>query len=99
MTYAHRWVWSYIYGDIPEGRVIDHLCGNPLCVNPFHLRTTTQRENLLAGKSTVNAINAAKDRCVNGHYFSPANTYYWRGSRKCRTCHRENARRYRETNP
>ena len=42
---AHRYVYSETIGPIPEGRVIDHLCRQKRCVNPEHLRATTQLQN------------------------------------------------------
>lgn len=35
--YAHRVYWARVHGPIPNGHEIDHLCGNPSCVNPDHL--------------------------------------------------------------
>jgi hypothetical protein len=93
--YAHRWMWEYAYGKIPEGLTIDHLCRNTLCVNPYHLRLATQRENILAG-GTRSAFHAKKDYCDNGHYFSDRNTYRWRGSRCCRRCRADAAMRFRK---
>lgn len=42
---AHRYIWTLIYGEIPEDRVIGHTCDNRLCVNPSHLELITQSEN------------------------------------------------------
>ncbi len=44
--YAHRWFWEHKFGTIPAGLVIDHLCNEPACVNPDHLRVTTQGNNI-----------------------------------------------------
>lgn len=43
---AHRWIYQYTRGKLTEGLVIDHLCGNKLCVNPFHLEEVTQAEDM-----------------------------------------------------
>lgn len=50
---AHRWVWALLLGKIPDGLVIDHVCQNRRCVNPFHLRVVTQAENVRSGINTV----------------------------------------------
>jgi hypothetical protein len=42
---AHRVSWENANGPIPEGMVIDHACGNRLCVNVEHLRPRTHSEN------------------------------------------------------
>lgn len=43
---AHRVAWQLVYGDIPNGLCVLHLCDNPPCVNPDHLVLGTQRQNL-----------------------------------------------------
>jgi hypothetical protein len=45
-TTAHREVWELLIGPIPDGLTLDHLCRNPLCVNPDHLEPVTCAENL-----------------------------------------------------
>lgn len=95
---AHRLVYAARYGEIPkridgDRAVIDHLCRNRACVNIDHLELVTNRINILRG-DTIQAANAARTHCVNGHAFTPENTYragkYGRG---CRTCKRERQRK------
>ncbi len=50
---AHRWLWCQLFGPIPDGLVIDHICQNTSCVNPHHLRVVTQAENVRAGIGTL----------------------------------------------
>lgn len=47
-VYAHRFAYETVIAPIPAGFVIDHLCRNRLCVNPYHLRACTQQENTQA---------------------------------------------------
>lgn len=49
---AHRVAYAVLVGDLPLGRardsedeVLDHLCGNSLCVNASHLRIDTLGSN------------------------------------------------------
>lgn len=87
---AHRFAYIDAHGPIPDGFVIDHLCGNPPCVNPEHLEAVTQRQNLLRG-NTIAAANAQKTHCPQGHPYDEANTSVSKsdGSRKCRACARD----------
>ena len=85
---AHRVAYEAVIGPIPEGLVLDHLCRNRACVNPYHLEPVDDRTNNLRGFSPP-AMNARKTHCSRGHEFTPENTYRWpNGKRRCRTCHR-----------
>lgn len=43
---AHRVSYELNVGDIPDGLHIDHVCHNKACVNPDHLRLTTNKQNV-----------------------------------------------------
>lgn len=42
---AHRYSYELANGPIPEGMDIDHICHNPACVRPEHLRVATRKQN------------------------------------------------------
>lgn len=92
--YAHRVVFLWKGGRIPEGLDLDHLCRVRNCVNPKHLEPVTRRENLMRGE-TIPAKRAAKTQCSNGHPLDKFNTYLYKGKRDCRICiqRRNRARR------
>ena len=101
---AHRWAYETMISEIPEGLVIDHLCRNAGCVNPYHLEPVPQRENVRRGNA--GAALAARRRAIThcaraGHELAGSNLYVdRRGRRSCRECarvgDRERKRRKRQ---
>lgn len=83
---AHRVSYTLCVGDIPEGMVIDHLCRNTRCVNYFHLRVATVKENTHAGIGPA-AQNVKKTHCHRGHPLTADNTWVSpKGHRHCKQC-------------
>jgi hypothetical protein len=105
---AHRAVWLFMVGDIPEGLEVDHTCHNEdlsckggkncphrRCMNwERHMRLTTHRENDLAG-----VADRPRTHCKNDHKYTPENSYVWfdpkRGRDRifCRECNRIRSRK------
>lgn len=44
---AHRFSYSMLKGPIPDGALVCHRCDVPQCVNPAHLFTGSNMDNLL----------------------------------------------------
>ena len=84
---AHRFSYELVFGAIPIGLTIDHLCRVRHCVNPEHLEAVSLRTNTLRGK-TITARNAVKTHCLRGHPYDLLNTYLHQGRRHCRECNR-----------
>jgi len=94
-TQSHRFSYLSLVGPIPSGLEIDHfVCSERTCCNPAHLKAVTHRANTLRSGSFV-AANSNKVACPQGHPYNEVNTRLNRGSRQCRVCHRERARRSR----
>lgn len=57
---AHRMAYELAYGAIPDGLVVDHMCHNPKCVNPRHLRICTQAQNLQNARGHRDSFSGLK---------------------------------------
>lgn len=89
---AHRVAYELYRGEIPVGLVIDHLCRNRCCVNPWHLEVVTRRENTLRGNGP-SAQQAKRKTCALGHELIPVG---FRRERRCRECVNAASRRYQQ---
>lgn len=98
---AHRVVWELTHGPIPDGMTIDHLCRVRSCINVAHMEVVSLAENVrrsLPYRRTRPRAVATDGRpriahCVNGHSFTPENSYYKpSGKRECRACATERKR-------
>lgn len=87
---AHQFAYEMVYGLVPQGLEVDHLCRNRRCVNPTHLEAVSHRENNYRGIG-LSAQNAHKSLCAAGHPFDEKNTYMYKTrygtQRHCRACH------------
>jgi hypothetical protein len=99
-TPLHRVVlWVEGRGPKPDGSKLHvgmHECDRRRCFNAAHLIYDTQRANvkdaISKGRRNRKGTTLA---CRRGHRFTKANTYWYRGYQKCRTCHAENERHRR----
>lgn len=81
LTYAHRWAYEQVYGPIPDGMEIGHLCHNPACWNPDHLRAMTHADNMRQRSDR-------QTHCKRGHPLSGDNMTVSNGRRRCKACAR-----------
>lgn len=92
---AHRYAYEMLVTEIPDGLTLDHLCGTPNCVNPWHLDPCP---------SGVNSKRAhTRSMCRRGlHSLETEDNLIRRpgkpGERECRACARDRQRtKRRET--
>lgn len=94
---AHRYAYERVYGPIPQGLEIDHLCRNRACVNLAHLEPVTCKVNVNRGSlAHVNRERAANAKtCRNGHPLTEETRLPAHQRLRCLICRREKLRRWR----
>lgn len=65
MTKAHRFSWSYYYGEIPAGLYVLHSCDNPGCVNPEHLFLGTPKDNAIDRQKKDRGYRPRGEKCAH----------------------------------
>lgn len=59
---VHRAAYEAWVGPIPEGQIVRHLCDNPPCYNPEHLRAGTHLDNF------NDMISRGRERMFGEHH-------------------------------
>jgi len=95
---SHRYIYTAIYGTIPDDREIDHTCRVRSCVNPLHLDLVTHQENTRRAApyrdySLTRWPKAQQTHCKRGHPLTDGNLRPSCQGRQCRTCALERDRR------
>jgi len=85
---AHRAIWILKHGPLTRDQHVLHICDNPPCVNIDHLKLGSHKENMHDMCSKGRHMNGRRTECYNGHAFTPENTMYRGGKRRCRICWR-----------
>lgn len=96
---AHRFSYQACNLESIEGKHVHHLCENPPCVNPSHLKALSPSEHVAVTPRNKSHRFFVRGACANGHAFNAENTVIIRDSagrvksRQCRVCGREGKRR------
>lgn len=94
----HRLVYRIVKGPFPRDYDVMHLCDNPPCFNPDHLRAGTTQENVRDCLSKNRQFSQRKTHCPRGHAYADNAAWSKRPSgvwRACAICHRAKCRRQR----
>ena len=94
LVLPHRFIMEWINQTTYSQSVkVRHRCDNPPCVNPAHLQTGTQSDNMVdcsnRGRLYISRYNSKKTKCTKGHPYNEENTIFVKnGWRQCRECKR-----------
>lgn len=76
-----------------------HICNNKECWNPLHIYPGTPKDNtrdMVASGKHTSVFKRSKTHCVNGHEYTPENTYIKpNGARNCKLCLYKAGRKHR----
>lgn len=94
---VHRLVMLAFVGPCPDGLEVCHNDGDPTNNHIENLRYDTRHANIMDAvrAGTWRTERHRRTRCLNGHEFTPENTYVRPDGRRCRECQRERVRQYK----
>lgn len=98
-TRAYRAAYKAFVGPIPPGHELHHICRNPTCVNPEHLKPVTRAEHARLEAWKYEKFRQ-KEFCAHGHPRTPENLSGAKGRpgklrRTCKICARDTQARLR----
>lgn len=99
-VYVHDLVLAHFVGERPENAYARHLDDDKTNNHVSNLRWGTPSENSYDKVRNGNDHYAKRDACKNGHLFTPDNIArraQYPGTRYCKACMREEARRRYES--
>lgn len=94
--YVHRLVAEAFIPNPDNLPLVLHGIEGVLDNSVLNLRWGNNSDNMKDRIRDGTCVNSLKTHCPRNHEYSPDNTSWWRGSRKCRTC--SNARRRKKEN-
>ena len=86
---SHIFSYESLVGPVPSGKVLDHVCETPLCVNPAHLEPVTHGENIKR-----HFVRNPRTKCEQGHSLSDGNIVIRKGYKTCLACERKYQKEY-----
>lgn len=90
--FTHRLMFLLAKGPLISGMQIDHICGNPSCINPEHLEQVTPREN--RRRSSTGHWVGTETHCAKGHLYTGSNILRDGTTIRCRTCRNKKQREW-----
>lgn len=93
---AHRLMCLLVHGDFPREWDVMHLCDNPSCINPDHIKAAPTIVNMHDMRRKNRDINSPKTHCPRGHDYAvhgrPVHSYGYAPWRQCKICNRAKQR-------